>query len=298
MKKFIYFLIGISIISCKDFKEGFKDGLNGEPYTAKTEKAKVILHVLDGGTVQANKLELFSEDTTYTGQSRGFADAYYVIKHPKGNLMWDAGLPENLVGIPQPFTDPSGAFTVSRKDSLDNQLKSIGMSIDSIDYIALSHSHFDHTGHANRLKDATWIVQETEYNFVTNDSAKTKATDIYNSIKELTNVKKINGDYDVFGDSTVVIKSMPGHTIGHQVLYLDLGLEKPILLTGDLYHIEENRTFKRAPIFNFDIPMTKESMDTFEVFAKKKNADVFIQHSVQDFDRLTALLKTQKISAK
>jgi len=272
MKKFIYFLIGISIISCKDFKEGFKDGLNGEPYTAKTEKAKVILHVLDGGTVQANKLELFSEDTTYTGQSRGFADAYYVIKHPKGNLMWDAGLPENLVGIPQPFTDPSGAFTVSRKDSLDNQLKSIGMSIDSIDYIALSHSHFDHTGHANRLKDATWIVQETEYNFVTNDSAKTKATDIYNSIKELTNVKKINGDYDVFGDSTV--------------------------LTGDLYHIEENRTFKRAPIFNFDIPMTKESMDTFEVFAKKKNADVFIQHSVQDFDRLTALLKTQKISAK
>ena len=70
-----------------------------------------------------------------------------------------------------------------------------------------------------------------------------------------------------------------------------MGLEKPILLTGDLYHIEENRTFKRAPIFNYDIPMTKRSMEAFEAFAVEKNADVFIQHSVQDFDRLKELLK-------
>ncbi len=289
MKKILYFFIGISIISCKDFKEGSKEGNNTDEVT--TEKAKVILHVLDGGTVQANNLELFSEDTTYTGQSRGFADAYYVISHPKGNLMWDAGLPENLVGLPQPFTSPDGAFTLSRKDSLDHQLKSINISIDSIDFIALSHYHFDHTGHANRLKNATWLVQENEYNFVTNDSAQIKDPATYSSIKELINVKKINGDFDVFGDSTVVIKSMPGHTIGHQVLYLDLGLEKPILLTGDLYHIEENRTYKRVPSFNYDIPMTKKTIETFETFAAATNADVFIQHSVRDFDRLKELLK-------
>ena len=120
---------------------------------------------------------------------------------------------------------------------------------------------------------------------------KVQQADIYNSIKDLQNVKKLNGDFDVFGDGTVVIKSMPGHTIGHQVLYLDLDLEKPILLTGDLYHIEENRTFKRAPSFNYDIPMTKRSMQAFEAFATAKNADVFIQHSVADFDRLTELLK-------
>ncbi len=289
MKKILYFFIGISIISCKDFKEGVKEVHT----TADTENEtiEITLHVLDGGTVQVNQLELFSEDTTYTGQARGFADAYYIIKHPKGNLMWDAGLPEKLVGLPQPFTSPDGAFTVSRKDSLINQLKAIDMTVDDFKYIALSHSHFDHTGHANMLKNATWLVQENEYDFFTNDSAKVQQPDIYNSISELSNVKKLNGDFDVFGDSTVVIKSMPGHTIGHQVLYIDMGLEKPILLTGDLYHIEENRTFKRAPIFNYDIPMTKRSMEVFEAFASEKNADVFIQHSVQDFDRLKELLK-------
>jgi len=288
MKKIIYFLIGISIISCKDSKQNVSD--------TKVEEIKVPvkLYVLDGGTVQVNKLELFSEDTTYTGQSRGFADAYYVISHPKGNLMWDAGLSESLVGMVEPYTDPTGAFTVSRKDSLVNQLKSIDMTVDDFKYLALSHSHFDHVGHANALKNATWLVQENEYNFFTNDSAKVQQPDIYNAIKELSNVQKLNGDHDVFGDGTVVIKSMPGHTIGHQVLYLDLGLEKPILLTGDLYHIEENRIYKRAPIFNYDIPMTKKSMEAFEIFAKEKNADVFIQHSVNDFERLRALLEKNK----
>mgnify|MGYP003643818475 CR=1 FL=1 len=296
MKKALFFLIGLSILSCKDFKEGVKDGYNN----AKTKDGKnhVTLHVLDGGTVVANNLELFSEDTTYQGQSKKLADAFYVIKHPKGNLMWDAGLPESLVGLSEPFTDPSGAFTVSRKDSLVNQLAAIDLTVDDFKYIALSHSHFDHVGHANALKNATWLVQENEYNFFTNDSAKVQQTDIYNSIKELTNVQKLHGDFDVFGDSTVVIKSMPGHTIGHQVLYLDLGLEKPILLTGDLYHFEKNRLNKKAPIFNFDIPMTKESMEAFEAFAKEKNADVYIQHSQKDFERLNTLLNNQKTNVK
>ncbi len=291
MRKYIILLVALAVVSCKDFKKGFKDGFNAAKEEA--EKPKVKLHVLSGGDIMVNKLELFSQDTTYQGQSKQFANAFYVISHPKGNLMWDAGLPESLVGLKEPFTDPSGAFTVSRKDSLINQLASINITVDSINYIALSHSHFDHVGHANYLKNATWLVQENEYNFFTNDSAKVKQADIYNSIKELTNTKMLNGDYDVFGDSTVVIKSMPGHTIGHQVLYLDLGIEKPILLTGDLYHFEENRATKGVPSFNYNVEQTLKSMEKFEAFVKEKNAAVFIQHSPKDFNRLKELLNKQ-----
>ena len=202
------------------------------------------------------------------------------------------------MALPKPFTDPTGAFTVSRKDSVVNQLKTLGLTPNDFKYIAMSHSHFDHVGHANHFKNATWLVQENEYDYYTNDSAQVKHADIYSMIKDLKNVQKLHGDYDVFGDSTVVIKSMPGHTIGHQVLYLNIGLQKPILLTGDLYHFEENRTNRRAPIFNYDIPQTKKSMEAFENFAKENNADVFIQHSQKDFDRLKALLKSQKTSTK
>ena len=277
MKKLIILLLALSIVSCK---------------TSEKEAAvNVKLYVLDGGSIRVNKLELFSQDTTYQGQSKQFADAYYVISHPKGNLMWDAGLPESLVGLKEPFTDPSGAFTVSRADSLKNQLKEIGFKIADFKYIALSHSHFDHVGHANYLKDATWLVQEKEYDFFTSDSAKVQQADIYNSINELKNVQKLHGDFDVFGDGTVVIKSMPGHTIGHQVLYLNIGLEKPLLLTGDLYHFEENRIHKGVPIFNYNVKETLESMKFFEAFAKEKNAEIIIQHAPKDFEKLKKLLK-------
>ncbi len=283
MKKIIVLLaITICVFNCKKLEKKDNSKTNTE----------VKLYVLDGGTILVNKLEVFSQDTTYTGQSKQLADPYFVVVHPKGNLIWDAGLPESLV-VENPVTDPSGVFTMQRPDSLINQLKSINLKIEDFKYIALSHSHFDHIGHAYYFKNATWLVQESEYNFITSDSEKLKKEDVYNSIKELTNIKKLNGDFDVFGDGKVIIKAMPGHTIGHQVLYVEAGLKKPILLTGDLYHFEENRKNKGVPSFNHDVEKTLKSMTDFENFAKKNNAEIIIQHSKEDFKKLQALLKKQ-----
>lgn len=276
MKKIIILFLALAIVSCK------KD----EKKSVENNKPEVKLFQLIGGSILVKKLEVFSQDTTYTGQSKQFTDAYYVISHPKGNLMWDAGLPEQLV-IPEPYDEPSGVYRIQRPDSLVNQLKSIGFKIEDFQYFAMSHSHFDHTGHANYMKNATWIVQENEYNSVLGDSLAQKDA----SVSALKKVKKITGDYDVFGDGTVVVKYMPGHTIGHQVLYVEVsGLEKPILLTGDLYHFEENRKNKGVPSFNYDVKQTLESMEKFEAFAKEKNAEVIIQHSPKDFQKLEKLL--------
>ena len=280
MKKTLFLFLAISIVSCK----------KSEKKAEETTKPNVKLFQLVGGSILVNKLEIFSQDSTYAGQNKQFADAYYVISHPKGNLMWDAGLPEKLV-VSEPFTEISGVFTLQRPDSLANQLKSIGFKIEDFTYFSMSHSHFDHTGHANYMKDAIWIVQEKEYNSVA-DSTKIKDP----ALKELNlkTVKKINGDFDVFEDGSVIIKSMPGHTIGHQALYVEVsGLEKPVLLTGDLYHFEENRKNRIVPSFNHNVKQTLESMDKFEAFAKEKNAEVIIQHSPKSFKKLEKLLKNK-----
>lgn len=283
MKKILASLLVIGTFSCKQAK---KETNANEEKMAEVIKPEVKLYTFSGGSVRANMLELFSQDTTYTGQSKEFADAFYVISHPKGNLMWDAGLPEGLVGLPEPFTSPDGAFTVSRKDSVANQLASIGLKVEDIDYITFSHTHFDHTGHGNVFSGSTWIVQEAELDFVANEEAQENRADNYNAIKELKNIQKINGDYDVFGDGSVVIKSMPGHTPGHQVLYLDLGEHGPLLLSGDMYHFYENREHQRVPIFNTDVEQTKASMLAFETFAKEKGAKVYLQHAKGDFEKL------------
>ncbi|MFS4455219.1 N-acyl homoserine lactonase family protein [Maribacter sp. 2304DJ31-5] len=280
MKKIL--LIGVfafTFFSCKETKKDVKKE------AVEVVGPEVKLYTFSGGTVMVNNLELFSQDTTYHGRTKEFADPFYVIVHPKGTLMWDAGLPEMLVGQPE-FTDPSGAFTVSRKDSVANQLQKIGMAPEDIEYIALSHTHFDHSGHANAIKNATWLVQESEYDFITSEEVQKNNADIYGAIKELTRVQKLKGDFDVFGDGTVVIKSMPGHTPGHQVLYLGLKENGPTLLTGDLYHLYENREHKRVPIFNYDVDQTLASMKSFEAFAKEKNAKVYLQHQKEDFNKM------------
>ena len=244
------------------------------------------LYTFDGGTVQVNSLELFAQDESYKGQSATFADAFFVIAHPKGTLMWDAGLPEQLVGLGEPFTDASGAFTVSRADSLATQLAQIGLQPADIDYLALSHTHFDHSGHAEALAASTWLVQETEYAWITSAEMQAQQPDMYNAVNDLKKIRKISGDTDVFGDGTVVIKYLPGHTPGHCALYLKLPETGPILLSGDLYHMALSRANKRVPLFNTDIKQTLESMDVFEAFADSVGARVVLQHSREDFETL------------
>ena len=287
MKRILNILIiTIAFTSCNDVKKDAKDNYDKTVKETETKKEGVKLYTLNGGKVQVNKLELFSQDTTYTGQTKVFADAFYIIKHPKGTLMWDAGLPETLVNLPEPFTDPSGAFTISRQDSVIAQLSKIDMTPNDIDYISLSHTHFDHSGHAEKIKNAKWLVQTTEYDFITSENTAKNNADIYNAVNDLKNVQKLNGDHDVFGDGTVIIKSMPGHTPGHQVLFLKLQNAGNVLLSGDLYHFQENRDTKGIPSFNYDVEATLKSMDAFEAFAKENNAEVYIQHSTKDFDRL------------
>ena len=283
MKKII--LLAIIAIVCFSCKEKPKQEKEVVLETPEKETTPIKLYILDGGTIVVNELSVFTQDDTFKGESKTFADPIYIIKHPKGILMWDAGLAETLVGQ-DPFTTPNGVFTVSRKDSLPQLLASIDLKVSDIDYLALSHTHFDHSGSAYLLKDATWLVTETELNFVNSDAVKEKAADNYKAIAMLTNIKKTSADYDVFNDGTVLIKAMPGHTPGHQVLWVNLPETGPVLLSGDLYHFQENRDNKGVPSFNTDVAQTIESMTAFEIFAKETKARVIIQHEAKDFAKM------------
>ncbi len=283
IKLLIVLLAFVSAVSCKDANKVDDDIVAEE--NVEVEEPQLKLYTLDGGTVKVNKLEVFSQGDRYKGESKEFADPIYVIEHPKGRILWDAGLAETLVGQ-EPFTTPDGAFTVSRKDSIESQLQKLDLTPADFDYLILSHTHFDHTGSASKFKDATWIVQGKEYDFVTSEENQKKDPDTYNAIKGLTKIQKINGDFDVFCDGKVVIKFTPGHTAGHQSLFLDLNEEGPIILSGDLYHFEENRADRVVPSFNYSVEATLNSMDAFEAFAKEKNAKVYIQHSIKDFNTM------------
>jgi glyoxylase-like metal-dependent hydrolase (beta-lactamase superfamily II) len=87
-------------------------------------------------------------------------------------------------------------------------------------------------------------------------------------------------EHDVFGDGTVIIKNAPGHTQGHQVLYVKLANTGGVVLSGDLYHYPQERTLNRLPTFEFSEAQTQTSREEVEEFLTRTGAALWIQHEL------------------
>jgi glyoxylase-like metal-dependent hydrolase (beta-lactamase superfamily II) len=198
--------------------------------------------------------------------------------HPKGTLIWDVGqVPDK--DIPDDGTEVVQQRILKAKRKLAPQLAALGYMPKDITYLAMSHYHADHTANANLFAGSTWIVQHAEYEIMFSD-AKVGIRDTQ-SYKDLRNAKRItlnNADHDVFGDGTVVIKTAPGHTPGHQMLFLKLAKFGPLLLMGDLYHLPEEKTLDRVPTFDFDAAMTRATRKRADELVKQTHATAWIQH--------------------
>jgi glyoxylase-like metal-dependent hydrolase (beta-lactamase superfamily II) len=207
-----------------------------------------------------------------------FVTPCYFIVHPKGTLIWDVGqIPD--AQIPDDGTEVVVQDIIKAKRKLLPQLKALGYEPKDITYMAMSHYHLDHTANANLFVGSMWIVQQAEYDamFGTTQFA-IRDTSSYDKLKDSRRITLNNADHDVFGDGTVIIKTAPGHTPGHQMLFLRLRNFGPLLLEGDLYHIPEERTLDRVPTFDFDAAMTRATRVKTEAFLKETGAVMWIQH--------------------
>jgi glyoxylase-like metal-dependent hydrolase (beta-lactamase superfamily II) len=243
------------------------------------------LHIADTGRFGLKPEEVATSDLSIP---------CFLVVHPKGTLLWDTG------AVPDAAWKPTGkAVThhvvlpnsqerdVTMVKPLRQQLVEVGYSPGDITYLALSHYHYDHTANANLFGSAIWLVRQNERDamFAPTPPAVTQPS-TYAALRDSKTIIIKTDDYDVFGDGTVVIKSAPGHTPGHQMLYLKLAKTGGVLLSGDLYHYPEEHTLDRVPTFEFDAKKTRETRVITEAFLKKSGAQLWIQHDLKANARL------------
>ena len=236
------------------------------------------LYILDCGSIKPMDPNLFGLKKEEIAGDGSFITPCYLVVHAKGTLIWDVGqIPD--AQIPADGTEVVVQEIVKAKYRLAPQLQKLGFLPRDITYLAMSHYHFDHTANANLFAGSTWIVQQAEYDamFGATEFAIRDASS-YNKLKDSKRITLHDADHDVFGDGTVVIKTAPGHTPGHQMLFLRLKNFGPLLLEGDLYHLPEERTLDRVPSFDFDAAMTRASRVKTEGFLKETGAQMWIQH--------------------
>jgi N-acyl homoserine lactone hydrolase len=258
-------------------------GCQVDESTETETKSSLKLYIFDCGMLRFDSIESFSVSDDET-DIRDFAVPCYVVEHENGRLLWDGGLPSKTADV----DGWQGKGMQSRLDrTLSEQLPEIGLDMSSFDYAAYSHMHFDHVGVANEVVGATLIIQQDEYDAAFADEVTVPGFDptLYDNLKNAERIL-VDGDHDVFGDGRVRIISAPGHTPGHQVLFIELENVGPVVLSGDLYHLAISRQDRRVPAFNVDKAMTLASMDRVEALVAKTGATFWIEHELALFEQL------------
>ena len=248
---------------------------------------EVRLYALDCGHLDFKSLGMFSDTGDYDGKPGRIVAPCFLIRHPAGWMLWDAGLGDQIAQSPQGVELLGGLVHEQVPVTLIAQLKALGLVPKDIRVVAFSHLHEDHVGNANLFaKSSTWIINDKELAWAKSEPSPLRVDPALFSGVESADVKHIDGDFDVFGDGRVIILKAPGHTPGHQVLLLRLKKTGAVMLTGGLYPLRENRAQKRVPSINVSRADTLATFDRIEKIAAVQKARVVAQGDPTDFAAL------------
>ena len=282
MTRLLILFLSIGLFACQQESDTAAEA----PMAAGGDATGPKLYVFDCGRIRLASVEAFNLKDTDT-DVRDLAAPCYVVDHPNGQLLWDAGLPSELAEAEGWVVRPDGlANTLS--ETLASQMDRMGLGFDmgSLEYVAFSHIHWDHVGASNEVTSGTWLVQQGDYDAAHaegNMSVPAVQPELLVGIKERP-TQVLTGDHDVFGDGTVQLIAADGHTPGHQVLFVDLAETGPVVLSGDLYHFQFSRANRVVPLFNVDAERTLQSMDKVEALVAMTGADFWLQHDASLFD--------------
>jgi N-acyl homoserine lactone hydrolase len=250
--------------------------------------SELRLYVLDCGHATFMDMGNFSDTGEYDHRPGEIAVPCFLIRHPKGDLLWDAGLGDRFASIKE-GSDAAPGVHVTVPKTLVEQLQALDLTPKDVNFIAFSHLHWDHTGNANEFPDSIWIMNRIELDAsLSLPPPGGVLPETWNAYKN-AKTEMIDNDHDVFGDGSVMILRAPGHTPGHQVLMLKLQKSGTVILSGDLYHLRINRQFKRVPVYNTNRADTLASMSRIETILKNSGGRLIVQHDPRDFRALPKL---------
>jgi N-acyl homoserine lactone hydrolase len=238
------------------------------------------LYVFDCGTLVYNKPEDYNL-TRDEVKDTNMGVTCYLVMHPKGMLIYDTGLNDRLVSRPL-YENVLDGYGQIKFNTLSGQLADIGVTPANVDYLVLSHYHWDHVGNAGDFAGSTWLVYKADREQMFSSAARDNPWFKQYAALEHSTTKLLSGDYDVFGDGTVVVLATPGHTEGHCSLLVRLKNTGPVVLSGDLYHYAEERGLGRMPDEE-KTTGTVESRRKVEELLRRTGAQLWIGHSMEFF---------------
>ncbi len=216
----------------------------------------------------------------------------YVIEHPKGILVFDTGFHSNV--RKHPLKELTFVHNQINKplqkegEAVDEVLAKMGIQPEDIEYVLLSHLHSDHANGARLLKGAKhFLVSKPELDKAEDGSLGSKVTYVkkwregidFDTFEfEQTGEGPVGLSYDLFGDGTVHLVKMPGHTAGMFGVQVSNNGKK-IILAGDCGYTRESYLNCVVPTVVSDVESFKNSLNWMKSeYEKDEVVEVLVNH--------------------
>ena len=216
----------------------------------------------------------------------------WVIDHPKGLVVFDTG---NNVAISDggckqhwaPGNCDGLKPSQKRDDVIDRQLQKLGFSADKVKAVVTSHAHLDHIGNIKMFPKAVHVIQKKELYQAWWPEKFQRAGGVFvmgdfdGPARDFTYLE-LDGDYDLFGDGSVLVLSTPGHTLGHQSMKVKLASGQTILMSQDAIWMQENLDGYPAGL-NYSVKDYTNSVNRLKMMRDLENADLFFAHDQDQY---------------
>lgn len=223
---------------------------------------------------------------------------FFVVKHPKGNVLFDTGNNDKLITDVGYWGKLATIFEpkMTPEDAIDAQLAKIGLKPDDIKYVVVSHMHLDHGGNVGKFPNSTLVIQDDELGFamfpdepyaggyIPGDAQVLRAG-VGSSKPNAMNMLRLEGDFDLFGDGSVVVHRSRGHTKGSQMLLVRLPKTGSVILTGDAAYFRDNVEKNLIPniVLAYDPVGIVKGYDWIRRMIATENANFFTAHDPDAF---------------
>lgn len=183
------------------------------------------------------------------GEARRFTQTALLVRHPRGDLLFDTGLGEQaraqfakLPALMQAVT------TLKLKTPAARQLRKHGYDVARLAGIVPTHVHWDHISGVPDFSGVPVWLNDVERVFTQSGGRSTALMRSFGKVatrRYAFEPKRYLGfaeSLDVWGDGSVVLVPAPGHTPGSILVFLTLPSGTRLVLLGDLVWQSEGIT--------------------------------------------------------
>ena len=173
----------------------------------------------------------------------------YFIEHSKGNILVDTGWHREISPngeydrIAQVRHMGVGHFLLNQGllpagESASEQLEEMKILPKDIDFVIMTHLHTDHASGLRQFRDAKHIIVSNDELQDTKNHSIRYAKSMWDGINfepfdfQKTGLGPVGESYDLFGDKSIELIKIPGHTNGLTAVKINSG-EKFVLLYSD-----------------------------------------------------------------